>query len=78
MKSKRQAKALKNVSLDSLNIVEYNEYTGTREEFWGEHFVNVLMNVSTNISSYTDTLHDLMCSTISGCSWLGAENDRCG
>ena len=32
--------------LDSLNIVEYNEYTGTRQEFWDEHYVNVLLRVS--------------------------------
>ena len=32
--------------LDSLNIVEYNEYTGTRQEFWDEHYVKVLLRVS--------------------------------
>ena len=44
--SKTQGKDAEGFSLDSLNIIEYNEYTGTREEFWGEHFVGVLMNVS--------------------------------
>ena len=31
---------------DSLGIIEYNDYTGTREEFWSENYVNVLMKVS--------------------------------
>ena len=44
--SKRLEKDAEGFSLDSLDIIEYNEYTGTREEFWGEHFVGVLMNVS--------------------------------
>ena len=44
--SKTRGKDQEDFSLDSLNIIEYNEYTGTREEFWGEHFVRVLMNVS--------------------------------
>ena len=30
-----------------LNIIEYNEYTGTRQEFWQEHYVKVLLGVST-------------------------------
>ena len=34
--------------MNSLNITEYNEYTGTRQEFWKEHFVNVLLRVSIN------------------------------
>ena len=34
--------------LDSLNIIEYNEYTGTRQEFWEEDYVNVLLRVSTH------------------------------
>ena len=42
--SKRQTKFTDD--LDSLNIIEYNEYTGTRQEFWEEHYVNVLLRVS--------------------------------
>ena len=34
--------------MNSLNITEYNEYTGTRQEFWEEHSVNVLLRVSIN------------------------------
>ena len=33
-----------------LNIIEYNEYTGTRQEFWQEHYVEVLLRVSTKRS----------------------------
>ena len=46
MTSKSRGKDPGGFSLGSLNIIEYNEYTGTREDFWGEHFVSVLMNVS--------------------------------
>ena len=35
---------------DSLGIIEYNDYTGTREEFWSENYVNVLMKVSRHIN----------------------------
>ena len=44
----RTAPEKKEFSLGSLNIIEYNEYSGKRDEFWREHFVSVLMNVSTN------------------------------
>ena len=37
--------------LDSLNIIEYNEYSGTRQEFWEEHYVNVLLRVSTHMKN---------------------------
>ena len=43
--SNRQTQ-LTSKDLDSLNIIEYNEYTGTRQEFWEEHYVNVLLRVS--------------------------------
>ena len=38
--------------LDSLNIIEYNEYTGTRQEFWEEHYVRVLLRVSHDITVF--------------------------
>ena len=56
--SKKQVKDPESFSLDSLNIIEYNEYTGTREEFWGEHFVGVLMNVSRQYYRVTHHISD--------------------
>ena len=38
--------------LDSLNIIEYNEYTGTRQEFWEENYVNCLLRVSSGTIEY--------------------------
>ena len=34
--------------VDSLDITEYNDYTGTRQEFWEEHYVKVLLRVRIN------------------------------
>ena len=53
--SKSRGKNPEGFSLDSLNIIEYNEYTGTREDFWGEHFDSFLMNVS--IQFYVERHH---------------------
>ena len=33
-------------SLDDVNIIQFNEYTGTRTEFWRESFVEVTFAVS--------------------------------
>ena len=41
--------------LDSLNIIEYNEYTGTRQEFWEEHYVIILLRVSKHDFTYAFT-----------------------
>ena len=35
-------------NFESLNITEYNDYTGTRHEFWEEHYVKVLLKVCIN------------------------------
>ena len=32
--------------LESLHVVAYNDYTGTRQEFWDEYFVKVVLEVS--------------------------------
>ena len=33
-------------SLDMADVIQFNDYTGTREEFWRENFVVVTLNVS--------------------------------
>ena len=33
-------------SLDTADVIQFNDYTGTREEFWRETFVVVTLNVS--------------------------------
>ena len=33
-------------SLESLNAIKYHDYTGTRSEFWEEHFVKEMLEVS--------------------------------
>ena len=33
-------------SLDTADVIQFNDYTGTREEFWRENFVVVTLNVS--------------------------------
>ena len=33
-------------SLDDVNIIQFNDYTGTREEYWRESFVEETLNVS--------------------------------
>ena len=35
-------------ALESLDITKYHDYTGTRQEFWNEHNVKVLLKVSLN------------------------------
>ena len=35
--------------LDSLNITKYHDYPATRHEFWEEHFVKIILKVSTLI-----------------------------
>ena len=54
----RTAPEKKEFSLGSLSIIEYNEYSGKRDEFWREHFVSVLMNVSTNSDIISFCNHD--------------------
>ena len=39
-------------SLDTANVIQFNDYTGTREEFWRESFVEVTMNVSMAKKNY--------------------------
>ena len=38
-----------NQQLESLNVIEYHDYTGTRHEYWEEHFVKVILKVSSFI-----------------------------
>ena len=33
-------------SLGTAIVIQFNEYTGTREEYWAESFVKVILNVS--------------------------------
>ena len=33
-------------SLESLNVIKYHDYTGTRREFWEEHFVKEMLEAS--------------------------------
>ena len=47
-------------NLDTANVIQFNDYTGTREEFWRESFVKVTLEVSmteTNVfHMYSDHL----------------------
>ena len=37
---------------ESLNVIKYHDYTATRHEFWEEHYVKVILKVSTFIGKF--------------------------
>ena len=47
-------------NLDTANIIQFNDYTGTREEFWREDFVEVTLKVSMiKIKYFTEVFYHL-------------------
>ena len=62
-------------SNDTANVIQFNDYTGTREEFWRENFVKDTLEVSMNKSNVLHIYYyHLYC--LAGCPESRVDNER--